>query len=632
MRRLEVVFLILAASIILVISTGNVVGVSNNEGYTKDGNSVYWEVDDIGRLEVYPHTTYGSRHCYQLNITSYLPSQNLDFAFEFDRGITNKDIFLWKNYTHEITVYEYSNATNGTEEITGSHLEQQTFYDWFSIKDRFSSIVRNNHDWHFITDIYWDQNLKRKLKFCFDSPASMKNTQAKWQLFAKRSSDTLEDAIADKKYIKLDPWYAYGLNTGLVSYWSFDIDERDDVGVNNGTVINSYHNTTDYMLGGGSWYFPPGDGTYINIGQDSSLDLDAMSASVWVKTTNNGTNVILGSYTGTQDYFLWFVRKENIAYGRDSNVLWSGQSPTTYPCGPWYHLAFTVGGGADLPTLYIDGVEQDNDWPTANNVVHRLIQGDVFIGHRASLSTGDFDGVMDELAIWDRVLSEEEIGYLYNNGNGLAYPFEYAPIMQTARTYSVSNTTADNLAGYCNATDADGDNVSYYWKWYKNNALYDSGWNEINYSQGLEVNVVNISAANITVGNWTFSCLAYDNLLNSSWLNSSPALEIILHTADENEGRNAIESGIQDSLTSGYTIYTDQWIYVRLANGSQKMDRFDTVAVYGSQRWAFNYLTGTDAYANLFNVTPIFYVWEDQSLYIPQIKSQVSAFINGTKS
>lgn len=34
-----------------------------------------------------------------------------------------------------------------------------------------------------------------------------------------------------------------------------------------------------------------------------------------------------------------------------------------------------------------------------------------------------FDGIIDELGVWDRALSDEEILELYNSGDGLSYPF-----------------------------------------------------------------------------------------------------------------------------------------------------------------------------------------------------------------
>ncbi len=53
--------------------------------------------------------------------------------------------------------------------------------------------------------------------------------------------------------------------------------------------------------------------------------------------------------------------------------------------------------------------------------------------------------------------------------------FAVAPSMNTSRIYSASNTTADELQGYCNATDADANNVSYFYEWYKDGALFSYG-------------------------------------------------------------------------------------------------------------------------------------------------------------
>ena len=298
MKKLSLLVLILALIAISGILAVGVFGNSTqNEGYTIDGNRVYWEAENIGRMEVYPHTTYGSRHCYQVNITSYLQSQELDFAFQFDRGISNKDVFIWKNYTHEVTIYEYSNVTheNGTVETTdtNSYTEEQDFYDWYSIKNKFSTTVRNDHDWHFIRNTYWNQNQKRRLKFCFTAPLHKKEVKAKWHLFAKRSSDTIDEAISLGKYIKLDPYYAYGLATGLVAYYSYDTDGRDDVsGTYNGTVDDDvFHNTSEFKLGSASYYFNRSDDSHI--GMPITLDIsNEMTVAYWIRRDDNTVAVL----------------------------------------------------------------------------------------------------------------------------------------------------------------------------------------------------------------------------------------------------------------------------------------------------------------------------------------------------
>ena len=49
------------------------------------------------------------------------------------------------------------------------------------------------------------------------------------------------------------------------------------------------------------------------------------------------------------------------------------------------------------------------------------------------------------------------------------------PIMQTARINPASPYTSDNLEGFCNATDIDGDNVTYYFEWYNETEFHSSG-------------------------------------------------------------------------------------------------------------------------------------------------------------
>jgi hypothetical protein len=51
-----------------------------------------------------------------------------------------------------------------------------------------------------------------------------------------------------------------------------------------------------------------------------------------------------------------------------------------------------------------------------------------------------------------------------------------APVMNTTTiTPTTAYTNTTTLTGYCNATDTDMDNLTYYWKWYKNGTLLSEG-------------------------------------------------------------------------------------------------------------------------------------------------------------
>lgn len=125
------------------------------------------------------------------------------------------------------------------------------------------------------------------------------------------------------------------------------------------------------------------------------------------------------------------------------------------------------------------------------------------------------------------------------------------------------------------------------------------------------------------------------NLSLSVVNNSPPATSTIFAVyseaiANETEGRNAIEEGINNTIPSS-TIYTDLEVDVRYLNGTQVRGTFDKVAFLNNQRWAFNYVTSGENFTNMANSSyHISNVWEENSLTISQIFDAVVDFINNT--
>ena len=93
----------------------------------------------------------------------------------------------------------------------------------------------------------------------------------------------------------------------------------------------------------------------------------------------------------------------------------------------WYFVAAVIDNG-NLD-LYVNGAV-DNANPITGSISSNLnfTNGRITIGN-ARLWNGDylahrwFRGKIDEAAIWDRALTAVEISILYNNGNGIQYPF-----------------------------------------------------------------------------------------------------------------------------------------------------------------------------------------------------------------
>lgn len=104
-----------------------------------------------------------------------------------------------------------------------------------------------------------------------------------------------------------------------------------------------------------------------------------------------------------------------------------------------------------------------------------------------------------------------------------------------------------------------------------------------------------------------------------------------LTAATESEGDAAIVQGILNAIPTA-TIHDSQQVYTRNVSGTQQLGRFDKLAVYGSQRWAFNYITIGESFMNMNNLSTTFFVLEMTDLTTSQITTFVENFINGTKA
>lgn len=101
--------------------------------------------------------------------------------------------------------------------------------------------------------------------------------------------------------------------------------------------------------------------------------------------------------------------------------------------------------------------------------------------------------------------------------------------------------------------------------------------------------------------------------------------------ANETVGDNAIVTGIVNALGNSVPIYSDQLIYVRNQTNNQTSGKFDKVASNSTKRWAINYVTAGENYANIYNLTPSFYTLELSNLPSANITLEVELFISRTK-
>ena len=221
------------------------------------------------------------------------------------------------------------------------------------------------------------------------------------------------------------------LNTnGLVGEWSFDGKQTvwtsttaattlDTSGQNNtGTLTNMSQSTSPTPGKIGQAFYFDGSNDYVNVGTSSILNPQYMSAAAWVKQSSSPPNawgVFLARWTGGNAYHF------SAGDGTTENKLkifintTSGQQSVaitgTMSYNTWHHVAFTF-DGANLK-LYLDGVL--NNSIAFTGTISSSADNTTFGAKDTSLGY-PFNGSLDDVRIYNRVLSADEVASLYNAG------------------------------------------------------------------------------------------------------------------------------------------------------------------------------------------------------------------------
>lgn len=207
------------------------------------------------------------------------------------------------------------------------------------------------------------------------------------------------------------------LTTGLVSYYRMEGDSTDFFGSNNGT---------DASMSYGSGYGKVNQGVGLNGSNSYShtasiipVGTSAASVSAWVNLgslpfpgayviwsqTNDATTGDFQIGVNTNGFFVNAINNSGTHYQKAV-----GMSPAT---STWYNVVGTFGSGQI--TLYVDGVNEGSV----------SVPGTIGTSDNAQIGRQDMSGYyyylpgdVDEVGLWTKTLSSQEVPDLYNGGTG----------------------------------------------------------------------------------------------------------------------------------------------------------------------------------------------------------------------
>jgi len=238
--------------------------------------------------------------------------------------------------------------------------------------------------------------------------------------------------------------------SGLVAHWTFDEGSGPD-------ALDSA-NGFDGTLAGGALWTTMGQkaGALIFDGLDDTVVIGPAfdpapqgTVTLWVKPDPDGSNFRI---LGGDDAWEVLVEGDD----QPSNHLFAAglshlDALTAIPAGSWTHLAFTYDSGTGSQEIYVDGVLDNTSGSTANDDPGSFT---LTIGTRTG-STDFYRGVLDEVRIYDRVLTQVEVAALIEADLGAG---DHTPV---ADDQAVSTDEDDPLPITLTGSDPNGDPLTF---------------------------------------------------------------------------------------------------------------------------------------------------------------------------
>lgn len=228
----------------------------------------------------------------------------------------------------------------------------------------------------------------------------------------------------------------------LVGYWQLDRGSGsviDYSGNGNDGTNNGAARGADGVFGTDGFSFDSANSEYVDMGSPTSLDLTSMpnfTISGWGYLTDTSGDKNLVAYGSGEVELRYDNGHDSWTFDVDGTGGYKyanySQTPQT---GEWVHLVGRYADG-DL-SIFVNGVE--GSWTSTATDINDEPAEILTIGRNGGLDGRYWDGMIDEVRIYDRALSDNEIQQLYFYGQDNVFDGNY-----TSDTIDTSSTQVWN--------------------------------------------------------------------------------------------------------------------------------------------------------------------------------------------
>jgi len=352
----------------------------------------------------------------------------------------------WGNATYHALFY--ANATSGSQPLNVYYANSSFGNEDPSTSPNavfIGSVMPNeSYEWTKLNSSYYDitytarnltigtVNMTFSYYLVFTSEVEYNNA---WKLYYADDNvsedeyyhDFLNSSVADVSTNDGETWYPLGNDTidDKVLRLEFNEGSGDNLVDHSSIFTGHYHNGTRH---GATWNASGHEGScldfngttdYVNVTNDPDGHLNftnEMTVSLWMNPTN------LAPY----DY--WISKEDSFRFGTSNNKNrprfgfyrsgWKQESTDSdylFDGDIWYHVAATFNSTEpETVILYVNGTEVYRQSGFTGTGDMESGFGDIYIGTRYGITAG-FEGSIDDVRLWNRTLSPDEMYDVYAN-------------------------------------------------------------------------------------------------------------------------------------------------------------------------------------------------------------------------
>jgi hypothetical protein len=205
---------------------------------------------------------------------------------------------------------------------------------------------------------------------------------------------------------------------GLVGWWPFNGNANDESGNGNHGTVNGATLTSDRNGKENSAYSFDGFKDYMSINKSNSLNINSeITISVWFKLTNwdkivnTWASLISKSTSPSICNYRISINTKEVSFiykGKDYNLKYD---PSLIKLDVWNNIVVLVNDNTKTLSIFINNSKLNN-----NLTINNFSDGedmDLEFGRDQPGATDYFYGSLDDIAIYNRALSKQEIKQLY---------------------------------------------------------------------------------------------------------------------------------------------------------------------------------------------------------------------------